>query len=151
MAVPRFLKFLLPLFLFIGFFRALIGAGDFNLNEILVDFEGFEFDTTGLEQIIDVFTDDDSESDELPVSGGSSDAVIEPLVVVGPSVIPPGSVIDGIVDPNDEVDDPAWWDSFISFFEDLGAFFEGLWLVLVEFFSWLGRAFTFVFKVLGIA
>ncbi len=55
MKIPRFLTVLCSIFLVIVFVRAVNGAGEFSLHDILVRLEQFDFSFDSLEELLSVF------------------------------------------------------------------------------------------------
>ena len=143
MAVPFWLKLILPLLIFVAFLRALIGAGDLNLLETLDVFRDFEFDTTGIELIISVFSDEDENLSvdlkdypmgDFPVTdgyldgGGSSSNPDELFVVITPvpdteAIVNPDYDGDQYIDFTDGPGVFGWvsdlWNSFVSFLDSI--------------------------------
>ena len=179
MAVPRWLKLLLPLFVFVAFFRALIGAGDFDLYDILLEFEQFEFDTTGIKKIIYAFDSDfnynfadapefsmgDFNGGNITVSADSYGASLQPLVASSSdsskatlrpliTYIPSEDEVLDDVEYYEDTDFVKWFNSFCNsilvFFQRFWTFIQGVWLILVEVVTWIGRVFKLVFRILGI-
>lgn len=58
MRVPRWLKCLAAILVVVALIREINGAGAINLYEIVMIFEDFEFNSEGIEKLVNVFSGD---------------------------------------------------------------------------------------------
>ncbi len=132
MRVPRFLKFLMAIFLVVALFRAVNNAGPLSVTDMLVELQGFRYDFSAFEDLIDLFDTSLKSSSSGVISGG-----------VGED---PG-IIDYIKSIFDYIK------NIPKLFEDFTAkiiqFVTALWSLVRQTFLLLGKMIKLLLDVIG--
>ncbi len=125
--IPKIFKIIVAFCVCLALIRAANGAGKINIREILVDIQSFHFDTTKVEELVNLFQDGNLSAGFV---GWNSE--LEGLTGFFQNI---GNVLSSF---------------FTMIWRLITTTVTALWSITVELFKLIGRIFTIALKITGI-